>query len=171
MRSFALAVALLCCVPALAGGVRSDWRQATEAELRQIIPARAPAERERIETEFRTASGVTNGHKFIAGVVMITAGYQAEGKYSHFLIAQVPLRIGDIALRPGQYVFGYKRVDDEAVEVKFYEAAAGRLLGAVRAVRDTKHGVRSFLITPAANGSGKGTMQVGRFLFEYSLGK
>ena len=61
------------------------WRVASETELKKIIPARAPVIKENIETEFRTASGITDGRgKFIAGVVMITAGYSAEGKYSHF---------------------------------------------------------------------------------------
>jgi len=61
--------------------------------------ARAPVNKENIETEFRTASGVTDGRgKFIAGVVMITAGYSAEGKYSHFFITQAPLKIGSMML-------------------------------------------------------------------------
>src|SRR6185295_9783366 len=73
------------------------WRSATEAELKRVIPARAPVIKENIETEFRTASGVTDGRgKFIAGVVMITAGYSAEGKYSHFFITQVPIKVGDL---------------------------------------------------------------------------
>ena len=63
-------------------------------------------EKERIETEFRTASGIVNGKgRFIAGVVLITAGYAAEGKYSNFLIVQSPVKIGDIALNAGEYVW------------------------------------------------------------------
>ena len=78
----------------------AGWRIASEPELRKIIPARAPVIKENIETEFRTASGVTDGQgKFIAGVVMITAGYSAEGKYSHFFIAQVPVKIGRASCR------------------------------------------------------------------------
>jgi hypothetical protein len=161
------ALALICSLPAFASG--PAWRQAAEKELRSVIPARAVIEKERIETEFRTASGVTDGQgKFIAGAVLITAGYAAEGKYSHFLIAQVPVRVGEVALPPGEYAFGYKRVDDEAVEVKFYEAASGNPLGAVKAQKDARRGpIRSLLITPPANG--KGTMQLGRFVFEYRL--
>jgi len=69
------------------------WRTATKQELRKLIPARAPVIKENIETEFRTASGVFDGQgKYVAGVVMITAGYSAEGKYSHFFITQVPLQ-------------------------------------------------------------------------------
>jgi len=47
------------------------WRTVTADELRKLIPARAPVVKENIETEFRTASGVTDGKgKFIAGVVI-----------------------------------------------------------------------------------------------------
>src|SRR5215467_11960488 len=91
----------------------AHWRGATEAELRKFIPARAPVIKENIETEFRTASGVTDGRgKFIAGVVIITAGYSAEGKYSHFFITQAPLKIGSMQLQPGDYIFGYQRVNN-----------------------------------------------------------
>ncbi len=167
MKRIALAWVLLCCAPVLAGG--PIWRQATPTELRQIIPTRAPVGKERIETEFRSASGISDGHRFVAGVVMITAGYEAEGKYSHFFITQVPLRIGDMLLQPGEYVFGYKRVAD-AMEVKFHEAANERLLGTVTAKLDTRRtGVRQFYISPAAYGSGKGFVQFGRFVFEYKL--
>src|SRR5262245_60444568 len=85
-------------------GAPSRWRTATTQELKKLIPARAPVVKENIETEFRTASGVTDGKgKFIAGVVMITAGYSAEGKYSHFFITQVPLKLGDLPLAAGRY--------------------------------------------------------------------
>src|SRR5205814_7872423 len=105
--------------------VRARWRIATEPELRKLIPARAPVIKENIETESRTASGVTDGRgKFIAGVVMITAGYSAEGKYSHFFITQTPLKIGNMDLQPGQYVFGYQRVDDDTIHLTFYRASS-----------------------------------------------
>jgi hypothetical protein len=168
MKRIALAWVLLCCTPALAGG--PIWRQATSAELRQIIPARAPVGKERIETEFRVASGITDGRRSVAGVLMITANYEAEGKYTHFLITQVPLRIGELLLQPGEYVFGSKRVDNDTIEVKFHEAASERMLGTVLAKLDTRRtGVRSFYINPPAYGSGKGFMQFGRFVFEYRL--
>jgi hypothetical protein len=167
MKNILSAMILICCVSVFASAFA--WRQAAEKELRSVIPARAVVEKERIETEFRTASGVTDGQgKFIAGAVLITAGYNAEGKYSHFLIVQVPISVGEVALQPGEYVFGFKRVDDETVEVKFYEAASGKSLGAIKAQKDAKRGpIRSFLIIPTANG--KGTMQIGRFMFEYRL--
>ena len=168
MKRIALAWVLFCWMPALASG--PTWRQATVAELRQIIPARAPVGKERIETEFRAASGITDGSRYVAGVFMIVTGYEAEGKYTHFIITQVPLRIGDMLLQPGEYVFGSKRVDGEVVEVKFYEAASERFLGTVLAKLETRRtGVRQFYISPAAYGSGKGYMQFGRFVFEYRL--
>jgi hypothetical protein len=165
---FITTVLIIFCATTSVFAAGLDWRQATEKELRGVIPARAPVERERIETEFRTASGVTDGRgKFIAGVTMITAGYAAEGKYSHFFITQVAIKIGEMQLAPGQYVFGYKRTD-EVLEVKFYEAASGRPLGAVSAVRDSRRvPVRSLAIGPASGG--KGTIHIGRFFFEYSL--
>ena len=148
------------------------WRQATEKELRGLIPARATVEAERIETEMRTASGVTDGAgKFIAGVVMITAGYSAEGKYSHFFITHVPVKIADLELRPGEYVFGKKRIDADTLEISFYEAASGKPAGSVKAVLDQKRGpVYSLLITPGGNGN-PSTIKVGRFSVDYVLTK
>ena len=66
---------LLICAVCFGAPFAAGWRIASEPELRKVIPARAPVIKENIETEFRTASGVTDGRgKFIAGVVMITAG-------------------------------------------------------------------------------------------------
>jgi hypothetical protein len=148
------------------------WRQATEKELKGLIPARATVEAERIETEIRTASGVTDGAgKFIAGVVMITAGYSAEGKYSHFFMTHVPVKIAALELRPGEYVFGKKRVDAGTLELSFYESASGKPIGSVNAVLDQKRGpVYSFLITPGGNGAPP-VIKIGRFLVEYSVSK
>ena len=146
---------------------RARWRAATAEELHRVIPARAPVVKENIETELRTASGVTDGHgRFIAGVVMITAGYSAEGQYSHFFITQAPLKIGDIDLQPGQYVFGYKRVDDDTIHVSFYRAASGEPVGEADARRGSK-AVRSLLIAPPVGG--RATIQIGRFLLEYRV--
>jgi hypothetical protein len=148
----------------------AGWRAASEPELRKVIPARAPVIKENIETEFRTASGVTDGQgKFIAGVVMITAGYSAEGKYSHFFIAQVPIQVGDFTLQPGEYVFGYQRKTPDSITVTFYRASSGDTVGEVEAVRNRKNSmVRALLIQPATGG--RGTIQVGRFVFDYHLG-
>jgi hypothetical protein len=149
---------------------RSHWRAATEPELRKLIPARAPVIKENIETEFRTASGVTDGRgKFIAGVVMITAGYSAEGKYSHFFITQVPLKIGSVNLQPGEYVFGYQRTNNDTIRVSFYRASSGDTVGDVDAHVNRKSSlVRSLLISPPVNG--RAPIQIGRFVFEYKLG-
>jgi hypothetical protein len=150
--------------------LRTTWRAATEPELRKLIPARAPVVKENIETEFRTASGVTDGRgKFIAGVVMITAGYSAEGKYSHFFITQAQLKIGSMTLQPGEYVFGYQRINNDAIRVSFYRASSGESIGTVDAHVNRKSSlVRSLLISPPVDG--RGSIQVGRFLFEYRLG-
>lgn len=147
----------------------AGWRTASEAELKKVIPARAPVIKENIETEFRTASGVTDGRgRYIAGVVMITAGYSAEGKYSHFFIAQVPLRLADFTLEPGEYVFGYQRKTADSITVTFYRASSGEAVGEVEASRNRRSSmVRALLIQPA--GADSGTIQVGRFVFDYHL--
>ena len=148
---------------------RTRWRTATEPELRKLIPPRAPVMKENIETEFRTASGVTDGRgRFIAGVVMITAGYSAEGKYSHFFITQAALKIGNILLQPGEYVFGYQRINNDAIRVSFYRASSGEGIGSVDAHVNRKSSmVRSLLISPPVDG--RASVQVGRFFFEYKL--
>ncbi|HKE59234.1 MAG TPA: hypothetical protein VKB46_21140 [Pyrinomonadaceae bacterium] len=147
----------------------NHWRAANETELRKIIPARAAVIKENIETEFRTASGVTDARgRYIAGVVMITAGYSAEGKYSHFFITQVPLTIGNINLQPGEYVFGTQRTSNDAIRVSFYRAANGEALGDVEAKINRKsNAVRSLLISVPVGG--KSTIQIGRFVFDYRV--
>ena len=167
-RRFVTASVLMVLLATVAFSA-AGWRLASEPELRKVIPARAPVIKENIETEFRTASGVTDGRgKYIAGVVMITAGYSAEGKYSHFFIAQVPVQIGDFSLQPGEYVFGYQRKTQDSITVTFYRASSGDRVGEVEAVRNRKSSmVRALLIQPATGG--KGTIQVGRFTFEYHL--
>ncbi|HWT01814.1 MAG TPA: hypothetical protein VN256_16320 [Pyrinomonadaceae bacterium] len=154
---------------AAAAQQQARWRAATGQELRKVIPARAPVVKENIETEFRTASGVTDGRgRFIAGVVMITAGYSAEGKYSHFFVTQTPVRIDDLILQPDEYVFGYQRIDGETMRLVFHKASSGKEVGDARARLNTKSSaVRSLLISPPAGG--KGTIQIGRFVFDYRL--
>ncbi len=146
----------------------ANWRAATESELKDVIPPRAPVEKERIETESRTASGITDGKgRYVAGVVLITAGYSADGKYSHFFLTQVPLRVGDVTLKPGQYVFGWHRKQD-SLNVSFYEAQSGKLLGDVEAVRNSRIGkIESFHIFPPGE---KPIIQIGRFGFPYKVG-
>ena len=154
---------------AFAVGSRDRWRTASEAELRKIIPARAAVISENIETEFRTASGVIDSKgRFIAGVVMITAGYSAEGKYSHFFLTQAPLSIGNMNLQAGEYVFGTQRTSNDVIRVSFYRAASGETLGDVEARLNRKSSaVRSLLISAPAGG--KAFIQIGRFVFEYRV--
>jgi hypothetical protein len=150
---------------------KTAWRQATDAELASLLPARVPVEKEHIETEMRTASGIVNSHgHFIAGVVLLTAGYSAEGKYSHYLIVQAPVRIGGIALKPGEYVFGWTRAQaGDALSVHFHEAASGALVGTTDAHRIAGSSrVESLHIWPPAD---KALIQIGRFGISYELGE
>ncbi len=145
------------------------WRAATEAELKSVIPARAPVEKERIETEFRTASGITDGKgRFVAGVVLITAGYSAEGKYSHFFVTQVPIQFNQLSLKPGEYVFGWRRDSDDSLSVTFYVAQSGARVGSVEAVRNSRIGkIQSFQVQSPSE---KPLILIGRFAFPYKLG-
>jgi hypothetical protein len=150
---------------------KTAWRQATDAELASLLPARVPVEKEHIETEMRTASGIVNSHgHFIAGVVLLTAGYSAEGKYSHYLIVQAPVRIGGVALKPGEYVFGWTRAQTgDALSVHFHEAASGALVGTTDAHRIAGSSrVESLHIWPPAD---KALIQIGRFGISYELGE
>jgi hypothetical protein len=165
----------VCCVFAPGAqtkhAAKSDaaWRAATAAELKSLLPARAPVQQERIETEMRTASGITNGKgKFVAGVVLITAGYSADGKYSHFFVTQVPLKIGGMSLPAGSYVIGWEHIED-GLTVKFYEAASGKPLGTVAATLNPAiTRVESFRIWPPSEHA---LMQIGRFTFQYRIGE
>lgn len=143
------------------------WHAATERELEAALPARAPVEKERIETEMRTASGIADDHgRIVAGVVLITAGYSADGKYSHYLVVGAPIKLGDVTLRPGQYVFGWKRVED-GLQVHLYEASNGNSLGVVTAQRlASGTPVESFRILPPGEHA---VMQIGRFGVPYVL--
>src|ERR1700683_3923718 len=125
MKKITLFAFILFLSCSIAAAQKSTWRQATDAELASLLPARAPVEKEHIETELRTASGIvdTKGH-YIAGVVLLTAGYSADGKYSHYLLVQVPMRIGGVALKPGEYVFGWTRASGgDDLSVTFHDAA------------------------------------------------
>lgn len=169
MKKLLVLMAVLVCTLSLpAQEARSTWRSATEAELAAIVPARAPVIQERIETELRTASGITDGHgHYVAGVVLITAGYSAEGKYSHYVMAQVPVRFGRLQLPAGQYIFGWSHKDADTLEVRFFEAATGAPLGTVEASLDPSlHRVESFRIWPPGD---KPLVQIGRFTFSYQL--
>ena len=160
---------ILLLLSPLAQAQRTAWRQATDAELASLLPARAQVVTEHIETEMRTASGIVNGRgQFIAGVVLITAGYSAADKYSHYLIVQAPVSIGGVELKPGKYVLGWVRTGD-ALNVRLYEAATGAPVGSTEAHRIAGSSrVESLHIWPP---SGKALIQIGRFGIPYKLGE
>jgi hypothetical protein len=166
--AFLFGFLLLGSCPALQAQ-KNSWRQATDAELASLLPARAPVEKEHIETEMRTASGIVNARgRFIAGVVLLTAGYSADGKYSHYLVVQAPVKIGGIQLKPGEYVFGWDRAKSgDALAVRFHIAATGMLVGTAEARRiagSTR--VESLHIWPPGD---KPLMQIGRFGLPYEI--
>ncbi len=153
---------------ALVDAQKSAWRQATDAELASLLPARAPVEKEHIETEMRTASGIVDKRgRYIAGVVLITAGYSADGKYSHFLVVQAPIKIGGVALKPGEYAFGYVHQGD-MLSVHFHLASTGALVGTTEVHRlPGSPRVESLHIWPPGD---KPLFQIGRFGVPYELG-
>jgi hypothetical protein len=143
------------------------WRTATAAELEAVLPARAQVEKEHIETEMRTATGVIDGRgRVIAAVVLITAGYSANGKYSHYLLLQAPVRIGtDIHLAARSYVMGWTREQDGLL-VHLYEAETGVERGTITAqALATPLPVVSIKVWPPAERS---IVQIGRFALPYS---
>lgn len=149
---------------------KNGWRQASDAELAALLPARAPVEKEHIETEMRTASGIVDKQgRYIAGVVLITAGYSADGKYSHFMVVQAPINIGGVQLKPGEYVFGWSRAaDPDALSVHFHVATTGALVGTTEVHRlPGSPRVESIHIWPPSE---KTLFQIGRFGVAYSLG-
>jgi len=165
-KTFLLALLLLLSVPA-ARAEKTTWRQATDAELAALLPARAQVVKEHIETEMRTASGVVNNRgEYIAGVVLITAGYSADGKYSHYLMVQAPIKLGGIALKPGNYIFGWVR-DGDTIRVHINQATTGELVGNTDAHRIAGHTrVESLRIWPPSDRS---LIQIGRFGIPYEV--
>ena len=173
-----IALALLL-VAGLAAGfaasfaqTRTRWRAATATELEAFLPARAPVEKERIETEMRTATGIVDERgRRVAAVVLITAGYSADGKYSHYLLTDAPLQLGaDIHLAPGAYVLGWTRVKEgvrDGLDLHIYDAHTG--------------GERGRLLVPAKTGTGRVEafriwqpevhryIQIGRYALPYGV--
>jgi hypothetical protein len=162
------AVLLLFCMGLCAHA--QAWRQATQAELSSVLPTRAPVVNEHIETEMRTASGIVDEHgRYIAGVVLITAGYSADGKYSHYMIVQASVRVGGIALAPGEYVFGWTRSETgDLLRVHFNQASSGNLVGTTDAhwIAGSSR-IESLHIWPPQD---KSMIQIGRFGIPYKLG-
>lgn len=149
------------------GEMRDRWRAATPGELQAFLPARATVEKERIETEMRTATGIVDGRKrMIAAVVLITAGYSADGKYSHYLLSQAEMRLGSLRLPAGAYVLGWTRVEN-GLNVRVFDASTGAQRGEILAqALPPGQRVESFRIWPPAE---KRIVQIGRFSLPYSL--
>jgi hypothetical protein len=146
---------------------KTTWHTATSAKLQAALPARAAVEKERIETEMPSATGITDNHGRVdSAVVLITAGYAAQGKYSHYLLLQSTLRLGaDITLHPGSYVIGWTRVP-EGLRVHIYEANTGHELGVVIAHPQTQGSlVVPIKIWPPNDRS---VIQIGRFTIPYT---
>ena len=168
---FYFAIFVACCVilsaPCSYAAPPAHWHPATDKELAAVIPDRAPVVAERIETELRTASGITDGKGHtIAGVVLITAGYSANGKYSDFLLTQVPLKIGDMLLPEGHYLIGWTRGEND-LDVTVSEASTGKVMVEVKAPRnETIRGVQAIHIWPPTEHS---VIQLGRFTIPYSI--
>jgi hypothetical protein len=171
MKAGVFVGALFLLLSPAAQSQRASWRQANESELASVLPSRAQVESERIETEMRTASGIVNNRgQYVAGVVLLTAGYSADGKYSHYLMVQSPILLGGVSLERGDYVFGWTRSGEtDALRVHVYAAATGKLLGTTEAHRIAGSSrVESLHIWPPDE---KAIVQIGRFAIPYEFVK
>jgi hypothetical protein len=169
-RKVVLCAVILSFLALKAPAQKTAWRQASQAELASVVPSRAQVENEHIETEMRTASGIVDERgRYIAGVVLLTAGYSADGKYSHYLIVQAPMRIGDIVLKPGEYAFGWTRAEaGDSLSVHFNAAGTGALVGITDAHKITDSTrLESLHIWPPEE---KALIQIGRFGIPYKMG-
>jgi hypothetical protein len=165
LRMMASSVLFALALAGVHAQEKNAWHTASESELKALIPARAPVEKERIETEFRTASGITDGeHRFIAGVVLITAGYSAEGKYSHFLIVQAPIKIGEIAARARANTSSAGRTMRFADGEVLRSSSRASRWDVEATLNPSIKSVPSFRVWPPAD---KSVMQIGRFSFPY----
>jgi hypothetical protein len=146
---------------------RTPWRGATPAELEAALPSRALVGTERIETEMRTATGIIDGRgHMIAAVVLITAGYAADGKYSHYMLVQEPITLADQKLPAGNYVVGWSRLED-GLAVHIFDAVSGveRITVVAKPIAGS-HRVESFHIWPPAEHS---IIQIGRYMVPYTV--
>ena len=162
-------VVTLAAAPGRAGAqVRPGWRAASAAELEAFLPARANVEKERIETEMRTATGLIDARgRRLAAVVLITAGYSADGKYSHYLLTEASIELGDgVRLAPGAYVLGWTRVKD-GLDLHVFDAHDGAERGHLLARPQSQPGhVEGFRIWPP---DVHRYIQIGRFTVPYQL--
>ena len=152
-RTLYAALIVLLLLPA-ARSEKPEWRQATDAELASLLPARAPVEKEHIETEMRTASGIVNGSgRYIAGSGADYGGLLG-GRQVFALPGGAGARCGLAASRckPGEYAFGYSH-DGEVLRVHFNDAATGSFVGTTDArLLDGIKGVESLHIWPPGTG-------------------
>jgi hypothetical protein len=159
-------LAAFICISSSAIAFAAGWHAATPKQLSAALPARAPVIAERIETEMSSASGVIDeqGH-LIAGVVLITAGYSANGKYADYLLLQAPIKVVDTVLPPGGYLLGWTRSAEDLL-VTISQADTGKALVEVPAKRNESiHRVEQLRIWAAPHGM----IQLGRFTFDYSI--
>jgi hypothetical protein len=170
MKRILVVILLLYSWTSVVGGQKkSGWRAATAAELESSLPARAQVNKERIETEMRTASGIVDdqGH-IIASVLLITAGYSAEGKYSHYMLMKHTLVLdGSVSLSPGAYVIGWTRAAD-GLTVHIFDAATVKEMATLlaRPIPEPRR-VESFRIWPPDD---QDYIQIGRYMIPYSIG-
>ena len=143
------------------------WRAASQNELEEALPDRALVGKERIETEMRTATGIVNDRGLvIAAVVLITAGYAADGKYSHYFLVQAPLVLAEQSLPAGTYVVGWSHRDD-GLAVHIFDAASGveRTTVTAKPIQGSRR-VESFRIWAPSERS---VIQIGRYMLPYSV--
>ena len=167
VRPIALALFTFMLGAGIAARAQTVWRAATAPELEAALPSRALVGKERIETEMRTATGITDGKgHIIAAVVLITAGYAADGKYSHYLLLQSPVRLAGQALRPGTYVVGWSRLED-SLAVHIFDAASGNeVANPIARPIPGSHRVESFHVWPPADHP---YIQIGRYMLPYEI--
>lgn len=167
LRVAATLMFFLVCAASMTPQARTTWRAATSSELEAALPARALVGTERIETEMRTATGIVDDHRhIIAAVVLITAGYAADGKYSHYLLLQAPIVLADQNLAAGTYVVGWSRTD-EGLAVHIFDSVSGveRITVIAKPITGS-HRVESFHIWPPSERS---IIQIGRYMLPYAV--
>jgi hypothetical protein len=85
-------------------------------------------------------------------------------------MVQTPVEIGGVALKPGEYAFGWNREDGgEVLSVHFNQATTGALVGTTDAhwiAGSTR--VESLHIWPPGE---KALIQIGRFGIPYKVGE
>ena len=80
------------------------------------------------------------------------------------------MKIGGVALKPGEYVFGWTRAqDNEALSVHFHVATTGELVGTTEAhLLGGSSRITSLRIWPPKD---KAVIQIGRFGISYEIGE